>query len=145
MSELSALLNEQKRPQVVADLDTVVDETVSNASGLVGMALKGGVGAANKVDSDFINKGINRILPDLLGELQPHWNAYRDSDSADFGSYLAAHEDEVTNGLLKLADDNVSNAPAALEKIYNGLRNKAANIVGPALPQVGNVIEKHAS
>ncbi|WP_257158990.1 DUF6918 family protein [Corynebacterium cystitidis] len=143
MSELSTLLNEDKRPDVVADLNTVVTDTVSHTSGLTGMALKGGLSAASKVDSNFVEKGINRLLPDLLGELQPQWSAYRESNTGDFASYLVANEDEIISGVLKLADDNVANAPAALQKMYKGLRGKAANIISPALPQVGATIEKH--
>ncbi|SES09695.1 DUF6918 family protein [Corynebacterium cystitidis] len=143
MPELSALLNEQKRPQIVAELNTVVNDTVSSTSGLTGMALKGGLGAASKMDSNFVEKGINRLLPDLLGELQPHWAKYSESGTSNFGAYLAANEDHVINGILKLADDNVSKAPAALQKVYNGLRGKAAGIISPALPKVGAAIEKH--
>ncbi|MDU3175180.1 MAG: hypothetical protein E6689_07115, partial [Corynebacterium striatum] len=70
MSNLSQLLEEPTRTSVVTALVSLVDNTVSEQSGITGMAIKGAVAAAKKVDADIVSKGINRALPDLLGEME---------------------------------------------------------------------------
>lgn len=143
MTELSALLGESKRPHVVDDLTQVADTAVAGQSGLTGMALKGALSAAQKVDANIVHTGINRILPDLLGEMQPFWNDFQTAGGPGFGAYLSSREDEVVDSLLKVADRNAEKAPGALTKVYGSLRGKAQKIVGPALPGVGSAIEKH--
>ncbi|WP_018298143.1 DUF6918 family protein [Corynebacterium lubricantis] len=148
MPELSALLNEDKRPQVVADLANVAENAVAAQSGITGVTLKGGVTAAKKIDANMLEKIVNRVLPDLLGELQPHWSAYETGSAADsaagsFGAYLAQHDDKVVDSFLSVADRNAEKAPNVLGKVYQSLRGKASKIVAPALPEFGDTIEKH--
>lgn len=143
MTELSALLNEDKRPTVVSDLAQVAEDAVSSQSGITGMTLKGSVAAAKKVDSNVVEKAVNKLLPDLLGELQPYWKEFSDKGEGSFGTYLAANEDKVIDSFLSVADRNVERAPGALVKVYNSLRGKASKIVSPALPGFGETIEKH--
>lgn len=57
MSSLNDLLGPQ-REAVVADLSALVENTVSNQSGISGMALKGLVSAAKKVDAQIVPKGL---------------------------------------------------------------------------------------
>ena len=62
VTDLKSLLNDSTRSAVVADLTTLADTTISNQSGLTGMALKSAVGAAKKADADALSKGINQLL-----------------------------------------------------------------------------------
>ncbi|WIM67696.1 hypothetical protein QP027_11550 [Corynebacterium breve] len=143
MPELSTLLNEEKRPQVVAELAKLAEDTVSNASGLTGIALKGGVGAAKKMDANIVTTGLDRILPDALGELQPYWTEYIAGEKSGFGPFLAQRDTEVADALLAVGDRAAENAPAAATKIYSGLRGKAQGIIAPVVPQLGELLEKH--
>ncbi|MHA2787549.1 DUF6918 family protein [Corynebacterium sp. S7] len=148
MPELSALLNEEKRPHVVTDLAQVAENAIAAQSGVIGVTLKGGVSAAKKIDSDLMEKIVNRVLPDLLGELQPYWTAYEansgaDSGASSFGAYLAQNDEKVVDSFLSVADRNAEKAPNVLGKVYNTLRGKASKIVAPALPEFGDAIEKN--
>lgn len=144
MSELSNLLDAATRPKVVEELSKLIDATVASQSGLTGMALKSAVAAGKKADADAIPKGVNMALPQLVGEVQPFWDNYQTSGTNGFGSYLVSREDDVVKALLNAGDKSIQNMPGALQKVYNSLRGKAAKIVGPALPEFGDIIERNA-
>lgn len=145
MSDLKAILNDPTRDAVVGDLTNLANETVSNQSGVTGMAIKGAVGAATRVDDDALRKGINQLLPNIVEELTPHWDKYQSGGDKDsFGAYLAANEDEVTDSVLKIGDSFADRAPAAVGKVYSSLRGKVGKIVAPVLPEFGDIVERHA-
>ncbi|MDK8812584.1 hypothetical protein QP976_06220 [Corynebacterium striatum] len=144
MSSLSQLLETPIRTAVVAELVSLVDKVVAEQSGITGMAIKGAVSAAKKVDSDIVSKGINRMLPDLFGELESYWQEFQSSAQDDFGSYLGGNNKQVTDSLINVADrnaDQINNA--ALAKTYNSLRNKVSKIVEPHVPEFGRILQKH--
>lgn len=144
MTNLNALLEGDTRQTVVAELAELIDKTVSNQSGLTGMALKSAVAAGKKADADAIPKGVNRVLPQIAEELAPFWSGYEASDTQGFGSYLVSREGEVVEAMLGAADKATSDMPSAMQKAYSTLRGKAGKIVSPALPELGDIIERHA-
>lgn len=144
MTDLSNLLDSANRPKVVEDIAKLVDDTVANQSGLTGMALKSAVAAGKKADADAISKGVNKFLPQIVEELNPYWSAFNASDEQSFGQFLSAREDEVVKSMLDAGDGAVDSMPGPVKKVYSTLRGKAAKIVGPALPELGNIAERHA-
>lgn len=106
MSDLSQLLTDEKRPAVTADLATFAEDTVAAQKGITGAAVKAAVVTAKKLDSDIVTKGVNRMLPEILGDLQPHWTAFTADPSADFGNFLAGRSDQVVDALMAVADRN---------------------------------------
>ncbi len=144
MNELSALLKDTTRPTVVAELSQLVDSTVAGQSGLTGMAVKSTVAAVKKADADAVRKGVDRFLPEIVRELTPYWEDYDPAASAGFGNYLASRQDDGTASLLSLGDRFADQGPAAIAKAYSGLRGKAGKIVGPALPELGDIVERNA-
>lgn len=145
MSDLQKLLEETPRPAVTKDLAELTETTVSNQSGLTGMALKSALAAGKKADANAVSKGINKVLPMLVERVEPYWANYQGEGSASgFGGYLAAHQDEVVDDIVKTADASVDSLPGAVKKVYTSLRSKASKIVAPALPGLGEIIERHA-
>lgn len=144
MTDLSQLLDAAKRPQVVQEITTLVDDTVARQSGLTGMALKSAVAAGKKADADAISKGVNKFLPQIVDELNPHWSDYKNSGEQDFGQFLAGREDDVVKAMLDAGDKQADSMPGAIKKVYSTLRGKAAKIVGPSLPQLGEIVERFA-
>lgn len=144
MTDLSNLLDSANRPKVVEDIAKLIDDTVASQSGLTGMALKSAVAAGKKADADAISKGVNKFLPQIVDELNPFWNAFNASDEQNFGQFLSAREDEVVKSMLDAGDSAVDSMPGPVKKVYSTLRGKAAKIVGPALPELGNIVERHA-
>ena len=144
MTDLSQLLSADKRESVVADLTEFVDSTVAQQSGLAGTAIKTAVAGAKKIDSDIVTKGVNRMLPEILGDLQPHWTAFTADPSEDFGNFLAGRSDQVVDALMAVADRNAEqiNVPA-LAKAYNALRGKGAGIIEPTIPELGRILQRH--
>ncbi len=146
MTDLSQLLTDDKRDAVVADLTAFADATVGKQSGLTGTAIKAAVAAAKKVDTNIVSKGVNRMLPDVLGDLQPHWQAYQDEGATDFGAFLAGRGPQVVDSLMSIADRNAESITVApLAKAYNGLRGKAAKIIEPEIPELGRILQRHMS
>ncbi|MDY5785559.1 MULTISPECIES: DUF6918 family protein [unclassified Corynebacterium] len=144
MSDLNALLTDTTRPTVVAELTQLADRTVANQSGLTGMALKSAVGAAKKADGEAVSKGINKFLPQLVEELTPFWNDYNSAESAGFGNFLASRETELSDRILAVGDSLSGQGPAAIQKVYSALRGKLSSIIGPTLPELGDIIERNA-
>lgn len=146
MTDLSQLLTADKREAVVADLAAFADATVAKQSGITGTAIKAAVAAARKVDANIVSKGVNRMLPDVLGDLQPHWQAYQDEGATDFGAFLAGRSAQVVDSLMAIADRNAESITVApLAKAYNGLRGKAAKVIEPEIPELGRILQKHMS
>lgn len=144
MSDLSQLLTDEKRSAVSADLATFAEDTVAAQKGITGAAVKAAVGTAKKLDSEIVTKGVNRMLPEILGDLQPHWTAFTADPSADFGNFLAGRSDQVVDALMAVADRNAEqiNVPA-LAKAYNALRGKGAGIIEPTIPELGRILQRH--
>lgn len=144
MSDLSALLANDTRPKVVEDLATFVDKVVAEQSGITGMALKGAVRAARTVDSNIVRKGMNRVLPDMLTEIRPHWAAFEESDQDDFGAFLDTDSAAVTDTILGVADKHADTINVtALRKAYNSLRGRASTIIEPHIPELGRILQRH--
>ena len=144
MTDLSQLLSAANRPQVVQELTSLIDATVARQSGLTGMALKSAVAAGKKADADAVSKGVNKFLPQIVEELSPYWSAYQASDQQGFGDFLAGREDEVVKAILDAGDQQADSMPGPVKKVYSTLRGKAAKIVGPALPEFGEIVERFA-
>lgn len=144
MSNLSTLLEQSHRPQLVADVVTLADNTISEQSGLTGMALKGAVGAGKKKDPEIVTKGVNRALPDILGDLEPLWQEYQNSETKDFSDFVTGRSAQIADIIMKNADKHAEkiNVPA-IAKAYSALRGKAAGIIEAKIPALAQVIENH--
>ncbi|AKK04372.1 hypothetical protein CMUST_00045 [Corynebacterium mustelae] len=143
MSDLSVLLGDQ-RETLAAELAGLVESAVDSTSGISGMTVKGLLGAAKKVNDKVVAKATNRLLPEILETLQPRWVEYQASDVADFGTFLNTHSDAVVDDILEVLDKNAQKVDnSAVQKGYNTIRSKAAGLIKPHLPMLGDVIERY--
>lgn len=151
MTNLSAELTGSKRDTVVRDLTEFADQTVSQQSGISGVAVKGAYSAVQKIRPDIVSRGINRLLPDVAEALQPHWNDYLSAgggqaDTAGtFGTFLDNRRDQVADSLLEIGDrtaDRLDNP--TLVKIYRGVRGRGEKILAANVAGIGQVVESHA-
>lgn len=152
MTDLSAELTGSKREEVVHDLAAFAEQTVSQQTGVSGVAVKGAYSAVQKIRPDIVSRGIDRLLPDVAEALQPHWDDYLEAgggqaDTAGtFGTFLDNRRDQVADSLLRIADttaDRLDNA--ALVKIYRGVRGRGEKILAANVGGIGRVVEKHAA
>ncbi|AKU15844.1 DUF6918 family protein [Luteipulveratus mongoliensis] len=144
MTLAATLLEEQRRPAVVADLASTIDAEVSDKKGLSGAAVKAAYATAKKVRSDIAASATDRMLPDFATALEPFWADF--GGAGDFGSYLSGRGDEAADALLSVTDKRAeATSREALRKGYKSLRGKAHDNVKAALPRIGAVVQKHAA
>lgn len=143
---LSALLDADRRPGVVSDLTSLAERGISEQSGVTGIAIKGAVAAAKKMNGDIVPASINRFLPLILGALQPFATDAAATGKADaFGDYLAAHQSEVCEALITLAESNIGDVKnPAVVKVFGTIKDKAERIIGPSLGELGSILQRHA-
>lgn len=146
MSNLSQLLEPQVRPALIKELSEFIQQTVSEQSGISGMAIKGAVSTATRVNADIIPKGINQILPDMLGDLEPRWAEFEKAGATDFGAFLDKDSAQVADAVMSTADRHAERINVApLAKAYKSLRNKGAKIVEGKVPELGRILQNHMS
>jgi hypothetical protein len=139
------LLTPETRPQVVADCYQLIEDEVSDGSGIRGTAIKVAYKAVNAFASGHIRYMVETLLPDMVGKLQPFWADFNASGGAEFGDYLAKHGEDVAEALLTVTDARAeaSNRPTII-KAYRSVRGGAAKPIESALPRVADLVLKYA-
>lgn len=138
------LLAEDTRPKVVADLQVLVDEEVSDKGGASGLAIKGAYKAVKAFASGIIHDTVDTLLPEFLEKLEPYWASFTTSGSGDFGKYLSDRGDEVSNALLSVTDARAEQSERPpLRKAYGMVRGSGVKSVEAALPRLGTLIQKY--
>jgi hypothetical protein len=142
------LLAPEIQPRVVADCEDLVTNQVGELSGVTGAAIKLAYNTVRKFDSNHIHGMIETILPSVADALQPYWaqfTAQYTPSSGDFGSFLAANGEQVSESLLAITDRRRDNSNrATIVKAYNTIRARAGKQVTAALPALGRLIQKYA-
>ena len=139
------LLAPDTRPKVVADCCTLIEQEVSERSGISGTAVK----LAYKTVSTFlpghVRHMVGSLLPQLADQLEPYWADFGTSGGSEFGDYLAKRGEEVARALLSVTDARAaaSGRPTVI-KAYGAVRGNAARHVEAALPHVGELVLKYA-
>lgn len=140
------LLAPDARPKVAADCYTLIEQQVSEMSGVSGTAVK----LAHKTVTTFLPGHVRHmvgvLLPQLVDALEPYWTGFNASSGAGFGDYLANRGAEVSQALLSVTDARAaaSGRPTVI-KAYGAVRGGAARHVEAALPRVGGLVEKYAT
>jgi hypothetical protein len=142
----TALLDQTRRPAVVADLNSVLDAEVAAKGGVSGAVIKAGYAAVKKVKPGFVEHAINSLLPKFADALQPLWAEHRSAGGGDFAAFLVARPDRSADVLLAVTDARAqASNREALKKGYQKLRPNAKKHVIEALPRLGRAIDKHAA
>lgn len=141
----AALLDSDRRGDVVNDLATLVDREVADKSGLSGGIVKTGYAAVKKVKPGIIRGAIDSLLDEFVEALEPYWATFTSGASGDFGTFLATRPQEVSEALLAVTDRRAERSSRpAVTSVYSKLRPKGQENVVEALPRLGGVVEKHA-
>lgn len=142
----TALLDDAKRPAVVADLGVLVDAEVAAKGGLSGAVIKTGYATVKKIKPGFVAHAVGALLPGFVSALEPLWAEHRSTGGGDFGAFLAAHPDRGADALLGVTDARAKGSEKeSLKKVYDKLRPGAKKNVIEALPRLGKVVDKHAA
>jgi len=139
------LLAPDTQPQVIADCYTLIEQEISEKSGITGGAVKIAYKTVNKFMPGHVHHMVESLLPDMVEKLEPYWLDFSASGAAEFGDYLAKRSDEVSGALLSVTDARAaaSSRPTII-KAYGAVRGSAVKQVGAALPQVGDLVQKYA-
>ena len=139
------LLSPDVQPQVVADVQALVEQELANKGGISGTAIKVAYKAVTAFAPGYYQETVASMIPDMADQLQPFWADFQTSGSADFGDYLAKRPDEVSQALLTVTDAmrDRSGRPAII-KAYGAVRGGAGKHIEAALPNLGAVVQKYA-
>jgi hypothetical protein len=139
------LLAPDTQPQVIDDCYSLLQQEVSDKSGISGTAVKIAYKSVSTVFPGHIRFMVESLLPAMVEKLEPYWVDFRASGGAEFGDYLAKRGDEVAQSLLEVTDERAKGSGrAVVVKAYNSVRDSAAKHVEAALPRVGELVLKYA-
>ena len=133
-------------PEVTADCLKLIDQEVSDKSGVSAAAVKVAYKTVKTFKPGYLQSMVEALLPDFVAKLQPYWADFNASGAADFGDYLVKRSDEVSEALLSVTDKHAesSERPAIL-RAYRTVRGGAGKHIAAALPNVGALVQKYAA
>lgn len=140
------LLAPDSETRVVSDCLTLIDQQVSETSGVSGTAIKLAYKAAATFASGYLRYTVRRMLPDIAEALEPYWADFNASGGSDFGDYLGKRGDEVSEAMLAVSDaDATRSERPIIVKAYRTVRASASRHIQAALPEVGKLVLKYAA
>src|SRR5215813_10910878 len=102
------LLGPDTQPKVVADCYALIQQEVSDKSGISGTAVKIAYKTVNAFMPGHIRHMVGKLLPDMVDQLEPFWADFSASGGSEFGDYLAKRGEEVAQALLSVAAAKVT-------------------------------------
>ena len=139
------LLAPETRPQVIDDCHTLIQQQVSDGSGISGTAVRIAYKTVNTFIPGHIRHMVESLLPEMVNGLEPYWADFAASGGSEFGDYLAKRGDEVSETLLSVTDARAAASERpTIVKAYGKVRGSAGKQVVAALPQVGALVQKYA-
>jgi hypothetical protein len=139
------LLAPDTQPKVLADCLDLIEQEVSDKSGIAGTAVKLAYKTAVAFAPGYLRSTVEALLPDFTEKLQPFWADFAASGSAEFGDYLTKRADEVSEALLAITDAAAEKSERpVIVKAYRTVRGGAARQIEAALPRVGDLVLKYA-
>jgi hypothetical protein len=135
----------QTMPDVVKDGLALVDDQISDKSGISGTAVKLAYKTVVTFSPDHIKYMVETLLPSMADKLQPYWDDFQAAGGGVFGDYLAKRGEEVSDALVAITDARAegSNRPVIV-KAYKSVRGTAVKNVQAALPDLGALVQKYA-
>jgi hypothetical protein len=140
------LLAPGTQPQVIADCFTLIEQQVSDKSGISGAAVKVAYKTVNTFMPGHVRKMVEKMLPDMVDQLEPFWVDFSSSGGSGFGDYLAKRGDEVADALLSVTDARAAaSGRPTIVRAYSTVRGSAVKHIEAALPAVGELVLKYAA
>jgi hypothetical protein len=144
MALRDALLDPAKKPNVIKDCTTLIDEEVASKGGLSGIAVKAGYAAVKGIKPGFVTEVIEKLLPEFAEKIEPIWQ--EGAAKGDGAGYLVSNRSRVADALLSVTDEKAKNAKSALVRgTYEKMRGSAKKNVEEAVPRLSKLVAKYAS
>lgn len=139
-----SLLDPAKKPAVVKDCCTLIDEEVAAKSGLSGLAVKAGYSAVKGVKPGFITHVVEGLLKEFVEAIEPIWEEGR--TKGDPAAHVVSQKSRAAEALLAVTDAKSKNAKSAVVKgTYEKLRGTAKKHVEEAIPRLSRLLAKHSA
>ena len=140
------LLAPDTEPKVLDDCYELIQQEVSDLSGISGTAIKLGYKTVATFMPNHIRYLLEQLVPGLVEQLQPYWADFHAAGGSDFGDYLTKRGDEVSQSLLTVTDARAerSDRPTII-KAYRSVRGSAGKHIQAALPRLGDLVSKYAA
>ena len=140
------LLSPGTRPKVIADCYELLQQEISEKSGVSGTAVKLAYKTVNTFMPGHVRNMVGKLLPDMVDQLEPFWANFNSSGGSGFGDYLAKRGDEVAEALLSVTDARAAaSGRPTIVKAYGAVRGSAVKHIQAALPAVGELVSKYAA
>ena len=140
------LLAPDIRPGVVSDCYALIEQQISEKSGVSGTAVKLAYKTVNTFMPGHVRHMVEVLLPDMVDRLEPYWADFCTRGGSGFADYLVKRGPEVSEDLLSVTDARAtaSNRPTVI-KAYGTVRGGAVRHVEAALPRVGDLVLRYVS
>ena len=140
------LLTPDNQPKVIADCYQLIEQEVSDMSGVSGTAVKLAYKTVTSFAPGYFHDTVEDLLPQMVDKLEPFWADFNASEGSEFGDHLAKRGEDVSEALLSVTDAvAVASKRPTIIKAYRTVRGGAAKHVEAALPRVGDLVLKYAA
>jgi Family of unknown function (DUF6918) len=140
------LLAPDTQPKVITDCQLLIEQEVSEKSGVSGTAVKLAYKTAASFAPGYLHNTVEDLLPEIVDKLEPYWADFNAAGGSEFGDYLAKRGEEVSEALLSMTDDRAAASERPIiVKAYRAVRGSAGKHIQAALPRVGDLVLKYAA
>lgn len=146
MPRLTDVVSDPARRQAVLD-DCVrlIEAEVADKRGLTGMAVKAAFKSVSKLRPGMVRHSMDALLDDFSYQIDPFWAECQTAGAAP-RAFFSQRKGEMANALLSITDRRAQGAKnKVLVRAYKGLRGKAVEHIGAAMPRFADLVQKHAS
>ncbi|MGQ0586261.1 MAG: DUF6918 family protein [Gammaproteobacteria bacterium] len=144
MGKFTALLDDSRREDLIADIVDVVEDHIAQRPGLRGVALRAAMGAVNRRLPDAIPRSVARLLPDFTAALEPLHARSRGAGGVEFARILKRDRAQVAEAVLAIADARVAaSSNGALKAFYARFRGIAEHEAEALVPALADVLARH--
>ncbi len=131
-----------KKPAVVADCCTLIDQEVADKGGLSGLAVKAGYAAVKGIKPGFVKEVVEKLLPEFSTHLDPIWEEGKKTGNAS--AFFLSNKSRVADALLSVTDEKSRHAKSSVVRgTYEKLRGSAKKNVEEAVPRLARLLTKH--
>src|SRR4051812_11700470 len=99
------LLVDGAQKAIAADAQKLVEQELSEKSGVSAAAVKVAYKAVTAFAPGYYAQTVEEMVPVMLTKLQPFWADFQVVGGGVFGDYLAKRSEEVSEALLSVTDE----------------------------------------
>ncbi|MEL6552284.1 MAG: hypothetical protein AAFQ63_02290 [Cyanobacteria bacterium J06621_11] len=128
---------------IAADCAELIDRQVSAKGGLSGMAMKAAYKVVKGIGTNYVQGAVGRLLPETCAAIAPMWE--EGMAAGDPVAHLSGNSDRAADMILGATDARIArNGNNLIAGTYKKLRNSVKPDVKSAVPEVAQILQRHA-